>query len=125
MLMMSNFKTGTITKTFYGKEGHDILTFYLTLEYDGGVSQGFGGLALDVWKKEYNKRVDIGLGERIQKMLVKSFGVDSYESLVGQRIDVRFDAKDNYFPEAISPIDKNDWFDLKEIMEVFKDMYEL
>jgi len=123
--MMTKFKTGTIIKTFYGKEDHDILTFFLTLEYDGGVCQGFGGIALDAWKKERNKRVDIGLGERIKKILIKSFGVDSYESLVGQKVDVRFDVKDNYFPEAISPIGKNDWFDLKEIMEVFKYMYEL
>jgi len=122
---MSNFKTGTIKKTFYGKEDHDILTFFLILEYDAGVCQGFGGIALDTWHKEYDKRIDIGLGDEIKKILIKSFGVDSYESLVGQKIDVRFGVKDNYFPEAISPIGKNDWFDLKEIMEVFKDMYEL
>ena len=66
-----NRELGKVANIFVGKEDHGIFTCSISIEFNGGGSQGFGGLCLNEDK----------LGKSFVKDLCETFGVKELDDL--------------------------------------------
>ncbi len=107
---MSNVRNAQITGTFLGRDGHGIMTLYLTLSFDGfGCS--YGGYSLDGYDKVTKKRVCSHLGMQSVCEILDTVGVDNWEGLRGQYVRVEFSCG---AVTRIGHLIKDRWFSLKE-----------
>lgn len=96
-------KNAIIKSTMLGREDHGIMTFMIRIRFDGCVTCGVGGYALDGYTKSM---------EAISKIL-DVVGVDRWEDLPGKYI--RFeDNGPGSTVNKIGNIIEDKWFDLKE-----------
>ncbi len=65
----------TVSNVMYGKEDHGILTCYITLDFDRGGVQGFGGLILN----------EKGTGPEFVKNICNLFGVSDLKNCIGKK----------------------------------------
>jgi len=104
--MIQNAK---IIKTKLGYEDHGILTFKLFLEVEGSNHQVVGGLCLDVYNKDLNKRVaSINCGNYIQGIL-QTLEINNWEDLKGSIICVEKENPHSDILKIGHPI-KDKWF---------------
>jgi hypothetical protein len=108
--MITNAK---ITRTMLGVEDHGIMTFMLSIEWDGGVAAGFGGIALDRRLPD-DTRVATGDGRGYQaiRQVLEVVGVHTWEKLPGQLI--RID-EDGTRVQWIGHIIEDRWFDIRSV----------
>ncbi|HFI2431994.1 TPA: hypothetical protein ACGO1Y_001272 [Streptococcus suis] len=98
-----------ITKTFFGREDHGILTCYLTVEGDGfGVS--IGGYCLDKYEKNKRKRVAYHQSFELIDRILEVVGVSTWEDLPGKHIRIESDGLGSRVTK-IGNIIKDDWLD--------------
>lgn len=90
----------TVSKTFFGREDHGILTFYLDMWVDTSYCTYFGGYALDGYDAATNSRVFTTKGLEAMSEILKVFGVNSWEQLKGRQIKV----VDHGWPSSIDEI---------------------
>lgn len=83
---MSEIHNALITGTMLGFEDHGIMTFFIYLEWDGGV--GFGGYALDEYDKEKQQRMGVGYSLDLLKEIMDVVGVETWEKLKGKHVRV-------------------------------------
>lgn len=115
-------RNAKITSTMLGVEDHGIMTFFITVEWQGG-GVGIGGYALD-GPDTNNKaagfgaktRVGYGYGYQAIRHILETVGVDTWEKLRGSycRVD------DDGLGQRVSKIGnlmKDNWFDLVEHMK--------
>lgn len=89
-------KNARITSTMLGKEGHGIMSCYLSLNY-GSSAQSFGGWALGgEWGMEFITR------------LMTTVGVEKWEDLTGQHVRAK---AEQFRVHAIGHITDDKWFD--------------
>lgn len=106
-----------ITSTQFGMEDHDILTFYVMLEWQGG-GQSLGGLQLDSYdEKTRSRSVGHGSGLVAMRRILEAVGVRRWEDLPGTLVRVRHHGYCSSKPPAIGHIIKDEWFDLGAFME--------
>lgn len=115
-------RNAKITSTMLGVEDHGIMTFFLTVEWQGG-GVGIGGYALD-GPDPANKdagfgakaRVGYGHGYQAIRRVLEIVGVDTWEKLRGQycRID---DDGPGARVSKIGNLMKDEWFDLATYMK--------
>ena len=74
---------GKITKVFFGKEDHDILSFMIHFDF-GGSGQGFGGYCLDTFDKDKKKRVGCAAGTDLILRLLDLFNVKTLDEIIGK-----------------------------------------
>ena len=60
------------------------LTFWLTLDYEDAVVQGFGGYTLDTFDEEKDRRVGTAGGCDAIRRLLKLFNVDTFNEIIGR-----------------------------------------
>lgn len=110
-----------ITNTKLGEE-HGCLTADLTIE-GSGWGCGFGGYCLDYWFAETGeRRSSDGYGAIIE--LMKTLGVDSWESLKGQYVRVEIEGWDGKILR-VGHFMKDKWFSFKDYFEQVKKMQEV
>lgn len=111
---MSEQKNATITGTMLGREDHGIMTCFVYLDY-GGVSQGFGGYALDApvhINGEFQGRVGTMFGCEFICRLLETLDVESWEKLPGTPCRVE---ADNSKVHRIAHYLKDNWFRPEDI----------
>lgn len=102
-----------IESTMLGYEDHGIMTCFLMLK-QSGTGQGFGGYRLDA-----PKNADSALGSFWISRILKTVGVDKWESLPGKYIRVDGEEFGDIF--GIGHITDDVWFyPRKEIDQRFK-----
>lgn len=74
---------GKITKASVEFEDHGILSFMLHFSFKGS-AQGFGGVSLDNWSKQHNRRIGTAAGLDLMIQLMKLFEVSRFEDIAGK-----------------------------------------
>ena len=107
--MKNTIKNVKITKTFFGKEDHGFLTFYLLVEGDGfGIS--IGGYCLDKYDEQKKKRVAFHKSFEMIDRILEVVGVNSWEELKDSYIRVESNGL-GYRVTKIGNLIKDDWLD--------------
>lgn len=65
-----------------------ILNFWVHVAYEDGCNQGVGGLALDTWNKDLERRVGTAYGCEMIRQLLLFFGVNNLTEAKGQVVYV-------------------------------------
>lgn len=108
---MSKSENASITSTFFGVEDHGILTFSITLEGDGW-GQSFGGIALDSWNDQKNKRSEgFAPGLILMRDIISAVGATSWETLTGKYC--RVERESGMISSLGHPV-KNKWVRLSD-----------
>ena len=81
-----NRKLAKITKASLNIQDRGILTFWLTVDYEDGGSQGVGGIALDSYNKEVEDREGSAFGCEVIRQLLLCLGVDDFSQMKGKYI---------------------------------------
>lgn len=105
-------KNALITRTMFGREDHDILTFMIFVKCEGWEC-GVGGYALDYYDKELGERVYSAKSLEAISEILNVVGVSRWEDLKGKHIRI----KDNGWGSTIDEIGnlmENKWFNLRE-----------
>jgi len=63
-----------------------ILGFTILVDYEDGVSQGVGGLALDEWCEEKKSRVGTAYGCEMIRRILLTLDVDDFSEMAGMYI---------------------------------------
>jgi len=111
---MRQIVNAKIERTTLGYEDHDILTFYLNLDY-GGAGQGFGGFALDEPIHDAGRfvgRIGTAFGMEAIHRVLDVVGVRRWEDLPGKY--VRADQEHSKV-HRIGNILTDDWLDLEAL----------
>lgn len=110
---MIETKNAKIISTMLGKEDHGIMTFSLTMEFEGGV-QGFGGCSLDDYSKTKKKRIGAAYGMQLIMELLDTLECSTWEDLDGRLVRIKADRMKIY---AIGHILKDQWLDIDEFFK--------
>lgn len=105
-----------ITNVSLEIEDHDIMTFWIYLEWNGG-GQGLGGYCLDRYDRVKKCRFGWGPGLTAIRHIMEVAGVKKWEDLKGKLIRAKIDSLGSSRPPIIGHIMDEKWFDLKEFME--------
>lgn len=113
-----NTSNAEIEQVRLGFDRGTILTCWLRLDYGGGSVQGYGGYVFDTWDEEEDSRVGVAYGTECIRRLLKTFEVEQWRDLEGQRIRVRYKG-DNFGREiqAVGHFMKDQWFSFHELSE--------
>ena len=67
---------------------HDrgVLTFYIHVDYEDGMSQGIGGYALDEYDEKLKQRVGTAYGCEVIRQLLLVLGVNNFSEMVNKDI---------------------------------------
>lgn len=76
---------GKVESVHLGFEDHGILTLYVHLKF-GGTCQAFGGIALDTFDQQRDRRTGTAEGCDFILRLLKLFGVQEYRQIVGRYV---------------------------------------
>lgn len=63
-----------------------ILTFWIYVDYEEGMSQCIGGMALDTYDKERQERIGTAYGCEMIRRLFIELGVNDFSEMAGQHI---------------------------------------
>lgn len=105
-----------ITGTALGFADHGIMTFWLSLEFDGG-GVGFGGYALDTYDKEKKERVGWGPSLDCLKEIMETVGVENWEDIKGKHIVVESEGFGGKATGIRNLVKEDKWFRPKEWFE--------
>ena len=108
-------ENGKIESTMLGVEDHGILTFFLTLKFEGS-GQGFGGYAMDSYDKAKKRRIGSAFGTDCILQILDTVGVGKWEDLKGKYVRVKRDG-DSWADKilAIGHIVEDKWFNIEEL----------
>lgn len=85
----------------------DIMSFWITVDYEDGFGQGIGGYALDTWDPEKKRRVGTAFGCEIIRRILSTFEVNDLSQLKGKMCWV-MGTEDKgslgFRPESICPL---------------------
>jgi hypothetical protein len=85
-----------------------ILNFWIFVDYEDGCSQGVGGIALDSYDKDKDKRVGTAYGCEMIRRLLLALGVNDFSEMKGQIIWVLGEGDGLSFkPKGIKQLDIN------------------
>jgi hypothetical protein len=65
---------------------HDILTFWIDVEYEDWGSQCIGGITLDTYIKEKGERIGTAFGCEVIRRLLKGLNVNDFSEMKGKMI---------------------------------------
>jgi hypothetical protein len=95
-------KLAKITNASLSIKDHGILTFYLSVDYEDGFSQGVGGVALDKWDEDSKSRIGTAYGCEIIRKLLLELDVNDFSEMKGKYIWVFGDESGmNFKPRGI------------------------
>lgn len=97
-----------------------MLTFYITVKYEEGMNQVVGGLSLDQWDEEKERRVGTAYGCEMIIQMLKLFNVDSFEKMKDKLVYVLGEGSGlSFTPKGLQNLRVND---NKETKIVFEDV---
>jgi len=70
-----------------------ILNFWINVDYEEGMSQGVGGIALDAYDKDKERRVGTAYGCEMIRRLLLELGVDDFSEMKGKHVWVLRDGE--------------------------------
>ena len=79
-------KLAKITKASLGILERGILTFWIFVDYEEGLSQGVGGIRLDEWNEETRSSRGTVFGCEIIRRLLLELQVDDFSQMAGKHI---------------------------------------
>ena len=104
---------------------HDrgILTFYINVDYEEGMSQGIGGYALDEYDEALGRRIGTAYGCEVIRQLLLLLNVDNFSEMVNKDIWVLTEGTGlNIKPIGIQTLraDGGKSIIFKDVLEQFK-----
>ena len=103
-----NKQLAKITSAKLEIQERGILNFWIFVNYEGGGSQGIGGIALDTYDTDKKKRVGTAYGCEAIRRLLLALGVNDFSEMKGQIIWVIGDGEGLSFkPKGIKQLDIN------------------
>lgn len=97
-----------------------MLNFWIYVDYEDSGSQGIGGICLDEYDKEKEKRVGTAYGCEMIRRLLLELQVDDFAEMAGQHIWVHGEGSGLSFkPKGISALSSNN---SKSEPVIFKDI---
>lgn len=86
----------------------EILTFWIHVEYEEGLSQGIGGIALDTWDESKCSRVGTAYGCELIRRMLREFKVNDLTEMSGIPIWVYGEGEGFQFkPTGVSSLSVN------------------
>lgn len=82
-----HWELGKVTSAEILIEDHGCLTFTILFDF-GGSGQCFGGIALDTWDAEKNRRVGTAGGADLLLRVMRLFGVEKWSQIKGRVAEV-------------------------------------
>lgn len=104
-----------------------ILMFYITVDYEDGLSQNVGGLCLDTYDKVKEKRVGTAYGCEMIRRCLLEFGVDDFSEMKGKYIWVLGEGEGfSFTPKGLQKLvvdggKEKEPFIFSEVFEQFKE----
>ena len=74
-------------------QDRDILNFWISVNYEDGGSQGIGGIALDEYCKDKERRVGTAYGCELIRRLLVELGVNDFSEMSGLHVWVLGEGK--------------------------------
>jgi hypothetical protein len=109
-------RNAKIKSTMLGIEDHDIMSFWIFIEWPGG-GVGFGGYALDQYdKKDKLNRIGSGYGYQSIRKILETLELTSWEKLPGTLIRIDENGPGTTL-DIIGHVMKDQWFNLKDYMK--------
>ena len=105
-----------------------ILNFWVNVAYEDGCNQGVGGLALDTWNKDLERRVGTAYGCEMIRQLLLFFGVNNLNEAKSQVVYVVGEGEDFSFkPTGFKHLrvlkgNRPEYICFKEIYEQFGEL---
>jgi len=100
-----NKKLAKITSAKLEIKERGILNFWIFVDYEDFGSQGIGGLALDQWDKEKDRRVGTAYGCEMIRRLLETLNVNDFSEMKDQMIWVYGEGDGLGFrPKGIEPL---------------------
>jgi len=98
-------KLAKITSARLDIQERGILNFWMHVNYEDGLSQGIGGIALDKFDKEKDCRVGTAYGcEMIRRVLIE-MSVNDFSEMIGKHIWVHGEGESfNFSPKGIQAL---------------------
>lgn len=104
-----------------------ILSFWIHVNYEDGMGQGIGGLALDTYDKSKNRRIGTAFGCEVIKRLLVELNVNDFSEMTEKIIWVigSNDSYGNFEPKGIralnvDKVSKTEGVIFSNILEEFK-----
>lgn len=102
-----------------------ILNFWLHVDYEDGLSQGVGGIALDTWNEELQSRVGTAYGCEVIRQLLLELQVNDFSEMTGKKIWVLGEGEGlQYTPRGVQSLkvdnSKSKPVIWKDILEMFE-----
>lgn len=99
-----------------------ILTFLINVDYEGGLSQGVGGICLDDYDKEKQKRVGTAYGCEMIRRILLCLGVNDFAEMKGKHLWVHGEGDGlSFSPRGIEALSVDD---VNAEPLIFNDVYE-
>jgi len=100
-----NKKLAKITSAKLEIKERGILNFWIFVDYEDFGSQGIGGLSLDQWDKEKDRRVGTAYGCEMIRRLLETLNVNDFSEMKDQMIWVHGEDDGLGFePKGIEPL---------------------
>ena len=100
-----NKQLAIISKASLEIQERGILNFWIHVDYEKGCSQGIGGICLDTYDKENEKRVGTAFGCEVIRRLLLELKVNDFAEMKGRHIWVYGEGEGLRFtPKGISSL---------------------
>ena len=117
-------KLAKISKATLGME-RGILSFWIHVSYEDGTGQGVGGLALDSYDEDSQKRVGSAYGCEMIRRLLHTLGVDDFSEMKNKHVWVLGEGIGfSFSPKGIRPLNVDDSRNREDTTLIFSDVYE-
>lgn len=106
-----NKKLAKISKAHLEIKERGILNFWIHVDYEDGLGQGIGGIVLDAWCKDQEKRIGTAYGCEIIRRLLLELNVNDFSEMSGKHIWVLGEGEGfNFKPTGVQSlkVDKKD-----------------
>lgn len=84
--MIMNKQLAKISRASLEIQGRGILNFWIHVDYEGGGSQGVGGIALDTFCKETDSRVGTAYGCEMIRRILLELCVNDFSEMKGKHV---------------------------------------
>jgi hypothetical protein len=118
--MTPEIANAQIKSTMLGIEDHGIMTFFVFLEWGGGMGCGMGGYALDQPNGRGLPRIGSGPSYQAIRNILEILKLEKWEQLPGTFCRIEYNGLGRGI-DKIGHIIEDRWFDLKEHMKAVKD----
>lgn len=115
-------KLSKITSARLEIKDRGILGFWIFVDYEEGMSQGIGGIALDEWDEKKKRRIGTAYGCEMIRRLLEVLNVNDFSEMKGKIIWVHGEGDGLSFkPKGIEPLKVDG---LKKEPLIFDDVYK-